>query len=131
MTLQTKLFVLFSMIFCHIVDDYYLQGILASMKQKDWWKINASASLYSTDYKIALIAHGFSWSFVMSFPVVIYYFFLKNNLPVTYFICLIINSFTHAFIDDLKANKKSINLKNDQGAHLMQTLYTWLFCIIW
>ena len=22
----------------HIVDDYYLQGILAKMKQKSWWK---------------------------------------------------------------------------------------------
>ena len=26
--------IFFAMCFCHIVDDYYLQGILASMKQK-------------------------------------------------------------------------------------------------
>lgn len=25
------------MIFAHIIDDYYLQGILAHMKQKVWW----------------------------------------------------------------------------------------------
>lgn len=30
-------FLLLLMIFLHIVDDYYLQGILASMKQKEWW----------------------------------------------------------------------------------------------
>ena len=35
-----KLFILLCMIFCHIIDDYYLQGILASMKQKSWWKNN-------------------------------------------------------------------------------------------
>jgi hypothetical protein len=29
--------IFFAMCFCHIVDDYYLQGILASMKQKNWW----------------------------------------------------------------------------------------------
>lgn len=33
-----KLFVLFSMFFLHIVDDYYLQGILAKMKQKSGGK---------------------------------------------------------------------------------------------
>ena len=29
------------MIFCHIIDDYYLQGWLASAKQKIWWEKNA------------------------------------------------------------------------------------------
>ena len=33
--MQAKLFVLLVMLFAHIVDDYYLQGVLASMKQKD------------------------------------------------------------------------------------------------
>lgn len=28
------IFILFCMIFCHIIDDYYLQGWLASAKQK-------------------------------------------------------------------------------------------------
>ena len=38
------------MIFCHIVDDYYLQGKLASMKQKSWWEKNAPDRLYKYDY---------------------------------------------------------------------------------
>ena len=32
-----EIFMLLFMVFLHIVDDYYLQGILASMKQKQWW----------------------------------------------------------------------------------------------
>ena len=43
---------IFTMIFCHIVDDYYLQGWLASAKQKSWWETNAPDELYKNDYKI-------------------------------------------------------------------------------
>ena len=43
--------ILFAMIFCHIVDDYYLQGILASMKQKAWWQKQESyCEKYKYDY---------------------------------------------------------------------------------
>ena len=31
---------LLTMIFLHIVDDYYLQGVLAKMKQRKWWEDN-------------------------------------------------------------------------------------------
>ena len=34
------------MVFLHIVDDYYLQGVLATMKQKDWWIKNAPNKKY-------------------------------------------------------------------------------------
>ena len=30
--------ILFLMIFLHIIDDFCLQGIMASMKQKSWWQ---------------------------------------------------------------------------------------------
>ena len=36
-----NIFIVLCMIFCHIVDDYYLQGWLASAKQKVFWKENA------------------------------------------------------------------------------------------
>lgn len=57
------------MLFCHIVDDYYLQGILASMKQKKWWQENAPDKLYEYDYLIALLMHGFSWAFMIMLPI--------------------------------------------------------------
>lgn len=40
-------FLLLLMIFLHIVDDYYLQGILASMKQKEWWNKAAFTGVIS------------------------------------------------------------------------------------
>ena len=52
-------FVFVAVIFCHIVDDYYLQGILASMKQKTWWpKQEGYRDLYKNDYKMALFIHS-------------------------------------------------------------------------
>lgn len=39
-----------TMIFLHIVDDYYLQGILAQMKQKKFWKEQAPDVKYKYDY---------------------------------------------------------------------------------
>lgn len=39
MNIAYKIFILFTMIFCHVVDDYYLQGWLASAKKKHGGKI--------------------------------------------------------------------------------------------
>ena len=60
-----KIVILIVMFFCHIVDDYYLQGCLANMKQKSWWQIHTSNKLYKYDYIMALLEHAFSWSFMI------------------------------------------------------------------
>ena len=113
--------VLFTMIFCHIVDDYYLQGILANLKQKSWWRNQESYNEnYKYDYIIALIMHAFSWSFMIILPLIL----IGVNQYVIV-ISIAINTIIHAFIDDLKANKKKINLVQDQAIHLLQILSTW------
>ena len=61
--------ILLTMIFLHIVDDYYLQGILAQMKQKKFWKEQAPDEKYKYDYIWALIMHGFSWAFMIMLPL--------------------------------------------------------------
>ena len=65
------------MIFCHIVDDYYLQGWLASAKQKKYWEENAPDKMYKHDYIWALIMHSFSWAFMVMLPVA---FFMGFNI---------------------------------------------------
>ena len=62
-------FIFLLMIFCHIVDDYYLQGWLASAKQKRYWEENAPDKMYKHDYIWALIMHSFSWTFMIMLPV--------------------------------------------------------------
>lgn len=116
-----KVFILFAMIFCHIVDDYYLQGILASMKQRKWWKENAPDELYKHDYIIALIMHAFSWSFMISIPLL---FVSKQYLTISTFI--VVNTALHAYVDNLKANKHCINLMQDQLCHIAQIFALWI-----
>ena len=109
------------MIFMHIVDDYYLQGWLASAKQKKYWKENAPEKLYSYDYIWALIMHAFSWTFMIMLPIA----FVKDfNIGELYVIVFWFNWSIHAIVDDLKANKRVINLWTDQIIHLCQIVLT-------
>lgn len=118
------------MIFCHIVDDYYLQGCLANMKQKKWWKQNAPQELYKYDYIVALIAHSFSWAFMILLPLMIY-MFVNNCFSISFYITsLIINIIIHAVTDNLKANKLTINLIIDQSIHLIQILISYFIFYI-
>ena len=118
---MSKEFILLAMIFCHIVDDFYLQKWLASAKQKSWWSENAPDVFYQYDYIWALLTHAFSWSFMIMLPIA---FNMSFAIDCKFVIMLLINLVTHAFVDDLKANKKAINLCLDQTIHLCQIVLT-------
>lgn len=125
----TKILILLGMIWLHIIDDYTLQGILASMKQKQWWVKNYPDELYKNDYKIALLTHAFSWAFmIMLIPNLIALY--KNELTYWYIITLIINWLIHAYVDNLKANKLKINLIHDQIIHITQIIITWFMLVV-
>lgn len=95
------------MIFFHIVDDYYLQGILASIKQKSWWLKSPDYEYkYRNDYLVALFMHSFSWTFMIMLPVMIY-LFIFGNVTCTLFYLFVVNLFCHAYTDNEKANKKN------------------------
>ena len=113
------------MIFAHIVDDYYLQGILASLKQKTWWENQKSYKpMYKYDYIVALIMHAFSWSFMVSLPI-LYFGFTKWIV-----VAIVLNTIIHGIVDDLKANKGKINLIVDQSIHIIQIVITWILMVL-
>lgn len=114
---MNTIFVVLLMIFCHIVDDYYLQGWLASAKQKQYWQENAPQDLYKRDYIWALIMHSFSWAFMIMLPIAYVNSFAVDSV---FLIMFAMNVVIHAMIDNLKANEKKINLWEDQLAHLVQ-----------
>ena len=131
MTLEQKFIVLFIMLFLHIVDDYYLQGVLAKLKQKSWWKEYYPDNLYKNDYKIALIEHAFSWSFMVMLPMFVLYFTdLSRPFFIITAICFVNNIIIHAYVDHQKANKLNINLIVDQSIHIGYVILTWLQCFI-
>lgn len=119
------------MLFCHIVDDYYLQGWLASAKQKKWWEQNAKNSLYKNDYIMALVEHAFSWTFMIHVPIVIYSVICELQLNIYLFIVVfVVNWLIHTVIDNIKANLIKINLIQDQWAHITQILVTWAIYVL-
>lgn len=120
-------FLILLMVFLHIIDDYVLQGILASMKQKSWWKQNAPDELYKRDYIWALIMHSFSWSFMIMLPIA----YIMNFQPNGWFMVIFaLNVFTHAITDNAKANLHAINLWFDQIIHICQIVITFVFMIL-
>lgn len=107
--------ILLTMIFLHIVDDYYLQGILAQMKQKKFWKEQAPDEMYKYDYIWALIMHAFSWTFMVMLPLM-----FVTPITTAFYWVFFMNMAFHAIIDDLKANRHLINLWQDQIFHIFQ-----------
>lgn len=119
-------FLLFSMMFAHIVADFNLQGVLADMKQAGWWDKSVPAkyrSMVKYDWIVALVIHGFAWSFCMCLP---YYlvpgitdFSMLNQM-------IVINAVLHSVIDAIKCYFCKFNLVQDQMFHLIQVIGTWL-----
>ena len=110
-------FVFVWMLFMHVIDDYFLQGILANMKQKSWWEKQEGYNVfYEWDWIPALLCHSLSWSFMIMLPLAVYYDFNVNEAFVATFI---INTLWHAVSDNAKANMKTSNLVVDQLFHLL------------
>lgn len=112
------------MIFCHIVDDYYLQGWLASAKQKKWWENQSNfCEKYKNDYIVALLMHSFSWSFMIMIPIAIC---TKFCVSTDFLILFFANILLHCLVDNAKANLLKINLIQDQIIHVVQIIITFL-----
>lgn len=121
-------FLILTMIFFHIIDDYFLQAaILANLKQKSYWEKHAPEPIYKNDYIVALIMHAFSWTFMVQLPLA---FWLQFQLPVTYHMLFITNVFVHACVDHAKANLHKINLVADQTIHILQIIVTYIFTVV-
>lgn len=122
-----NLFIILLMVFMHIVDDYYLQGWLASAKQQSWWKEHAPEQLYKHDYIWALIMHSFSWSFMIMLPIA---YVRDFSVGFEFLIVFAVNIAIHALTDNAKANWRLINLWQDQLVHMVQIFLTALLLYI-
>jgi hypothetical protein len=117
-------FILLAMFFCHIIDDFCLQqSFLANGKQREWWIKNVPDEKYRRDYVMCLIIHSLSWAFAVMLPIA-----WKLNFEVgdKFAGLLVLNAIVHAVIDDLKANKRALNLIQDQCLHFAQIIATFL-----
>lgn len=115
MTTQATLIL---MLLAHMLADYTLQGWLADGKQRSWWRRNVQnleKTKYRYDYLTALFCHALYWSILVCLP------FLDSPHVLA---AVAVNTVTHMVVDDLKANRRVINLTQDQLLHLAQILLT-------
>ena len=123
------------MCFFHILDDFFLQRILADMKQSSWWEKNAPDKLYRNDYKCALVVHSFSWTFMIMLPILLFNWaaiISVTSLTALYAVIFAVNLALHCMVDNAKANLHLINLWQDQSIHLIQivlTCLTFIWCL--
>ena len=111
-------FVILSMMFLHIIDDFVLQTFWFSYwKQKKTWDDLTKDRKYRFDYICALYLHSFSWAFMVMLPIAHTMRFQVSGLFV---FILILNMLIHAWVDDMKANKRKLNLWQDQLIHIWQ-----------
>ena len=113
------------MAWCHVIDDYMLQGCLADLKQRDWWrrmiastmKADLEDTMYRRDYIAALLCHGLSWSCCVHLPLLLaglwgHPGYIACSVPA--------HALLHALVDHAKANARLISLVEDRLLHVLQ-----------
>jgi len=128
MIFEFSLFTFLAMLCCHVISDFILQNdFLATYKQKkNWEEYIAKNKNYKYDYLVVLFTHAFIWSFITFFPI---YLALDHiNKGFIFGAIVFINMMVHAFVDDQKCNKLTINLLVDQICHMLQIILTFIAC---
>lgn len=122
---------LIAMIFFHIWDDFGRQGILANMKQKEWWKKQEGYNdMYKYDWIPALLAHSFSWTTMISIPVIIYcYIFSVKIRLLCVIIMFVTNVIMHFIVDHGKCNIHAYDLCTNQMYHILLIFASWVAII--
>ena len=121
---MNPIYIFFMMLFLHILDDFHVQGCLATLKQKSWWVAHFPDPMYKHDWIPALAAHVITWTMFIMLPCVIF-----MAVPVWLVVVLfVVNCGFHFWIDDLKCNRMVLNLIEDQLLHLSQITLTFLVC---
>lgn len=119
-----SIFILFSMIFCHIIADFHIQNnFMANCKQKKEWE--GYGKKYLRDWIPVLAVHAFSWSFFTFLPL-LYYVYTKDITFYTLSGIILLNAIVHFIVDDQKCNRFTINLIVDQGIHILQIVLTFI-----
>ena len=115
-------------LFLHVFADFNMQGIMADMKQKEFWK--KYDKKYKFDYVMPLIGHAFQWSFVVNLPITLTAILTqKDCLEMYCCMSIIFHTIIHAGIDTLKANDHKKTLIQDQFFHILQLILMWaVYC---
>lgn len=106
---------LLMMVLLHVIEDFHMQGIMASMKQKTFWQ--EYPKMYSHDWIPVVLLHGMEWATVVALPCILASWF---DVSAWFVLTVVAMGLVHAYVDHLKANSLRINLIMDQAVHIVQ-----------
>lgn len=125
-----KALILFTMIFLHIVGEFYLQGMLAKMKKKRWWYRHEPEDGGRYNHIAALIIHGYSWSFIVHLP------FTGLIVLCDMFDCMAVLSLSllshavlHALLANDRINHDFLDFADEQACHVAQVFIVWVTAV--
>ena len=107
-----KQMILTAMLFMHVIADYTLQGVLASMKEKAYWKGHGN---YRSKY-----------DFIPALCIMLPLAVAEYPPGTVFYVVLAANTAVHAVVDHAKANLGVLNLVEDQTIHMVQIVLTLL-----
>jgi hypothetical protein len=103
------------MILLHVIEDFHMQGIMARMKQREFWR--EYPEMYAHDWIPVILLHGMEWATVVALPCILASWF---DVSAWFVLTVVVMGVVHAYVDHLKANRLSINLIQDQAVHIVQ-----------
>lgn len=103
------------MVLLHVIEDFHMQGIMASMKQKTFWQ--EYSKMYANDWMPVILLHGMEWATMVALPCILASWF---DVSAWFVLTVVAMGVAHAYVDHLKANSLRINLIQDQIVHIIQ-----------
>lgn len=114
--MMVEWYVLFPlMVLLHVIEDFHMQGIMAQMKQREFWR--EYPEMYADDWIPVILLHGFEWAMIVSVPCLLASWF---DVSAWFIVTMVAMGLVHAYVDHLKANRLRITLVQDQAMHIVQ-----------
>ena len=108
--------ILIMMMFCHVVEDFYLEGCLA-------WMNTELRALQQKDYKIVLMMQSLSWTCCIFIPI-IYHIghcgWMYEEVP--FLVTFVLDWIIQAIVTSLKYHKGVISLAQKQIVNILQVV---------
>ena len=112
LTPQMIMMVLIGMMFCSTIHDFYLPDLLVKLKDA---------------YKIGLIVSGFTWTCIISIPLLLHINYCGWSYSEKNFLIMFVTTWiVHIIVDDFSRIRNKFGVAVTQLTRFIQIIILWL-----
>lgn len=115
------LLILFMMIFIHYLFDIFSLNVIEKYKNKEYFEKTFPKKMCKYDYINYLITDSYLWSMSILLPIIIN---INGHITWASFMGIIVNGIIRGIIEDLRINKKIINIFSANICYIFQIFVT-------